>query len=335
MSSDREEAVDSALEREDAPDLAKAGTREELDRLNLAEDILQKRHGRRQRRSKFIVASQTMVGYVALAGFFANAYQNYSSEQRWRKEFERTQRTDKYRSFFETTALATDPANRDKRLVGYALLKEFMDDPGYQSKATLLLEESLARELRSSTSTAGLDEEHDAAFVAILSGLARTTDCKALENAAGSIDRVVRKRNNAVERRAEIFHLYIRWLFGRAIEVCAGTKELRGVRRPLQEAILKDPELVGAKGKVAAGKANAHIAEILRDHCFQEFGNTDVANCPKIMEKYVALCAGWDKQPEDLPEEGEACKKARELLSPGELPLPSPAHPNPDPGHHH
>jgi hypothetical protein len=35
---------------------------------------------------------------------------------------------DKYRAFFETTVLATDTANYDKRLVGYALLQEFVTD---------------------------------------------------------------------------------------------------------------------------------------------------------------------------------------------------------------
>ena len=48
--------------------------------------------------------------------------------------------------------LATDSANADKRLVGYALLQEFVSDNDYNIKAMLMLEESLAR---SSAATPG------------------------------------------------------------------------------------------------------------------------------------------------------------------------------------
>lgn len=322
MSLDKDEAVDRALEQDDASELAKLSTRDELERMNLAEEMLQKRHSRQQRRSKFVVASQTMVGYVALAGFFANAYQNWSSEQRWSKEFERAQRTDKYRSFFETTALATDPGNRDKRLVGYALLKEFMDDPAYQPKAMLLLEESLARELRNSTAPLGVDEDHDAAFVAILSALARTSLCSHLEGATGSVGRLVKNGKGPTEERSEIFHMYVRWLFGRAIEICPTAKALRSVRRPLQQAALNEPGLVhGNGGKLRPADANARIAEILRDHCLEEIGSSDVASCPTIIRRYADLCAEWKRQePEIMPEEKAACERLSELHAPSEAP---------------
>ena len=75
--------------------------------------------------------------------------QSAVDQDRWSREFVRAQRADKYRAFFETSVLATDPANADKRLVGYALLQEFVDDEDYNSKATLMLEESLMQELRS------------------------------------------------------------------------------------------------------------------------------------------------------------------------------------------
>ena len=62
-----------------------------------------------------------------------NAYQLYANKQhqdeqsrvereKWNKEFSRASQADKYRAFFETAVLATDPTNADKRLVGYALL---------------------------------------------------------------------------------------------------------------------------------------------------------------------------------------------------------------------
>ena len=173
--------VKRALEQEDPITLARGASSEELARLIAAEELLEKRHARKRRNARLFLLAQAMVGYVALAGFFANAYQNWNNkkqaedrarqdEERWAKEFKRAQDADKYRAFFATSALATDASNPDKRLVGYALLKEFVADPDYNSKATFMLEESLALELRDDKGP-GLDEIHRAAVLAIVSAL--------------------------------------------------------------------------------------------------------------------------------------------------------------------
>ena len=118
--------VEQALEREDAIALANAASTQELERLKLAEQVVELVHHRRKRSERSVITAQALVGYVALAGLVVNAYQSYSNNQkqvsqqqsdkeRWNKEFERSQQADKYRAFFETSMLATDPANADKR----------------------------------------------------------------------------------------------------------------------------------------------------------------------------------------------------------------------------
>ena len=52
------------------------------------------------------------------------------------------------------------------------VLQEFVQDRDYTQKAMLMLEESLSQELRSNTSP-GLDAEHRAAVVAILTALSQ------------------------------------------------------------------------------------------------------------------------------------------------------------------
>src|SRR6185503_10717751 len=142
---DREQA-EAALATNDAVALAGSGSRDALERLRTAEEVLERMHQRQRRLRRVPISAQAVVGFVALAGFFANAFQNWSSEKRWQKEFERTQASDRQKTFFEITGMATEQANPDKRLVGYALLKEFMDDDTYREKAKLLLEEALGRE---------------------------------------------------------------------------------------------------------------------------------------------------------------------------------------------
>src|SRR6185312_14503067 len=101
---------------------------DELTRLKLAEELFELRYQRQRRRSRIAIAAQSMVAVVAVGGFFVNAFQSYINKQaqqkqqqidqeRWSAEFERSKAEDKYRAFFETSALVTDEANPNKRLV--------------------------------------------------------------------------------------------------------------------------------------------------------------------------------------------------------------------------
>ena len=299
---DTNPAADAALKKEDPVALAQSATAEELERLKAAEAIIEARFQRTRRSSRFTVASQVLVGWVALAGFFVNAYQSFNNRQqqqhqsemdqsRWTREFERAQQADKYRAFFETSVLATDSSNPDKRLVGYALLEEFVDDATYNSKATLMLEESLAQVLRSNTKD-GIDEAHQNAVTAILTALSQTKDCHALQQAALSIDKVA-KRHAQVEdvvESSEVFKVYVRALVGRAAQVCPTLKEFRLVRRPLRDTLMKIPSLAGLKGNVPAASANTRIAELLRDQCIDEMSVSGATECGDIFHHYLTLC---------------------------------------------
>lgn len=307
---DREQA-EAALASHDPIGLAASGDRDALERLRIAEEVLERKHQRERRLRRIPFSAQAVVGFVALAGFFANAFQNWSSEKRWQKEFARTQASDRQKTFFEITGMATEQANPDKRLVGYALLKEFMDDETYREKAKLLLEESLGRELRENNAV-GIDEEHSAAFVAILSALARTGECRALEQSTSSINLVAKRKTIAVEERAEILHVYVRWLLGRAVEICPTLADVQFVRKPLADAIVREPELADLRGKVTSSQANAAIAAILREHCDDEIGTTDVASCATALRKYAELCDSLKQDTAAIPEEAAACQALRE-----------------------
>jgi hypothetical protein len=293
--SDSKEPIDSQLgshlEREDPLALSRHATIEELQRLNAAEDVIEKRHQRRRRTARFAAFAQSLVGYVALAGFFANAYQNWTSkrqadarartdEERWGKEFKRAQDADKYRAFFETAALATDQTNRDKRLVGYALLKEFVDDRDYNSKATFLLEESLALELRDDDGP-GLDEPHRAAVVAILSALGHTSDCRSLARAARTVEKLAvshARKKDLVESR-EVLGLYVVRLVGRAAAVCNAAEVLE-VRQPIANVIGRIPEMATLTGKPKPADIDRRIVAIIRERCHEETaaGSYDCSN---------------------------------------------------------
>ena len=220
---------------DDPAELARSASLEELQRLKLAEELSRLRTDRKKSGSRLVIASQVLVGYIALAGFFVNAYQSYVNKQRqdeqaqidqakWNKEFARASQADKYRAFFETAMLATDPTNADKRLVGYALLQEFVQDPTYERKAMVMLEESLSQELRGGPAVK-LDDAHRATVVAIVTALAETDDCRALQRAARSIDRVALRyaRTKDDGETRDVIDMYVRRLVGRAAQ---------GVRNP-------------------------------------------------------------------------------------------------------
>ena len=311
--------VRKALAAKDPYALAASADKEQLDRLRSAEELIEADRKRLQSSNRFAVAAQILVGWVAILGFLVNAYQSYTNKQqverqsqvdqdRWSKEFQRAREADKYRAFFETTVLATDTTNYDKRLVGYALLQEFVSDSDYSSKAMLMLEESLAQELRRNTGQ-GIDEAHRNAVVAIVTALSETRDCGALARAARSIDKVAQRLNQYgdVEEAAEVFGVYVRRLVGRAAEVCTTMADFRSVRRPLRDTLVKAPKIGNLKFPTTAEAANTRMAEILRDRCLTDVAVSGATDCPDIFAGYVRLC----EQPEAIPKEGAAGSTAQ------------------------
>ena len=303
--------VRKAVAAKDPYALAAAANKEQLDNLRSAEELIEADRKRLQSTNRFAVAAQILVGWVAILGFLVNAYQSWTNKQqaerqsqvdqnRWSKEFQRAREADKYRAFFETTVLATDTENPDKRLVGYALLQEFVSDADYSSKAQLMLEESLAQELRRNTGQ-GIDEAHRNAVIAIVTALSETRDCGALARAARSIDKVAQRLNRYgdVEEAAEVFGVYVRRLVGRAAEVCTTMADFRTVRRPLRDTLVKAPKIGGLTFPTTQEAANTRMAEILRDRCLTDVAVSGATDCPDIFAGYAKLC----DQPETIPKE--------------------------------
>lgn len=308
---------------DDPAELARTASLDELQRLKLAEELARLRAERTKPPSRLSIASQVLVGYIALAGFFVNAYQSYSNKQRqdeqmridqekWDKEFARASQADRYRAFFETAMLATDPTNADKRLVGYALLQEFVQEPSYDRKAMVMLEESLAQELRGGPKDR-LDDARRAAVVAIVTSLAGTDDCRALQRAARSIDRVAlryaRTRDEGETR--EVIDVYVRRLVGRAAEVCLSVRDFQAVRQPIRDTMLKSPDLLGLN-RPTREEANILVAGILRQRCQDELASLGATDCPEVLRGYAALCAKGGTPP---PEERSACEEVAEAVA--------------------
>jgi len=325
--------------RGDPADLARTTSLEELQRLKVAEELAQLQEARTRPRSRLAIASQVLVGYVALAGFFVNAYQSYSNKQqqqqqarteqeKWNKEFARASQADKYRAFFETSVLATDPSNRDKRLVGYALLQEFVQDPVYDQKAMIMLEESLAQELRGDPEEK-LDDARRAAVAAILTALAGTEDCRALQRAARSVDRVAKRYAQLKDEgeTREIMDVYVRRLIGRASQVCPSLKDFQAVRRPIRDTMLKSPDLLGLNGPTEE-EANTLVAAILRQRCEDELSYLGASDCPEILRGYGGLCA----KSGDDPRERAACDVVKGAVAGLPPPSGAAAHPLAAPG---
>lgn len=313
----------------DPAELARNSTLDELQRMKAAEELHDLRAKRIRRRSRLAIAGQVLVGYVALAGLVVNAYQSWSNKQqqehrdrteqeKWNKEFARASQADKYRAFFETSMLATDSGNADKRLVGYALLQEFIRDPTYDEKAMIMLEESLSQELRAAPRDK-LDDVRRAAVRAILTSLAGTDDCRALQRAARSVDRVarfhVRTKDDGETR--EVVDVYVRQLVGRAALVCGTLKDFRAVRQPIRDTMLANPELLGLNSPTDA-EANLLMAAILRQTCEEEMAYSGASDCPAILRAYAALC---DKGAREQPDDQAAC----DVIAQGAAALPRPA----------
>jgi hypothetical protein len=297
MTTPASDDVRKALAAKDPYALAAAGSKEQLDVLRSAEELIEADRRRLQSTNRFAVAAQVLVGWVAILGFLVNAYQSWTNRQqaerqaqvdqeRWSKEFQRAREADKYRAFFETAVLATDAANPDKRLVGYALLQEFVSDTEYTNKAMLMLEESLAQELRTNTGQ-GIDEAHRNAVVAIVTALSETWDCGALARAARSIDRVAQRhaRYGDLEETTEVFKVYVRRLVGQAAEVCKTMADFRTVRRPLRDTLIKAPLIGGLTFPTTEEAANTRIAEILRDRCLADVVVSGASDCPRVLPR--------------------------------------------------
>lgn len=303
-----------AIKREDLAHVAKAMALEDLEKMKLAEEVFDLHFKRRKRSGKLAVATQSILSLVAIGGIFQNAYQSWSNnqqqarqqqadQQRWSQEFERAKEADKYRAFFETSALATDPTNPDKRLVGYALLQEFVQDKEYNAKATLLLEQALDQELGRDKDP-GLGEASRSMVTTILGSLSGTNDCKALEQAARSVDRIAKRlaSTHDTEEAAEVFGLYVRALVGRAPLACSSFDDVRQVWRPLREALQKNPVMGGLASKApTAAEAGTRIVEILRDRCLREVQVAGSSDCAELFERYAERCAeraGTSKNPQ-------------------------------------
>ena len=326
------DSIEKAIAANDALALLKNATSEELARLKAAEEVLGLHRERTRGTNRWTLVSSTLVGVVAVVGMLVNSYQSFTSRQaqqqqaqidqdRWSKEFVRAQRADKYRAFFETSVLATDPTNADKRLVGYALLQEFVNDADYNSKATLMLEESLGQELRSKRAE-GLDEDHRSAVVAIVSALAQSSDCHALERAARSIDKITMHHARAQDAKEvlEIFRIYVRRLIGQASLICKTMKSFADVRKPLIDAIQRMPDLGGAMIALPDPIANERVARLLVEVCDEESSTNGLTECQAVFEHYSALCA----DPAMGLNEGPGCevvKTARIALA-KQLPAP-------------
>jgi hypothetical protein len=194
--------------------------------------------------------------------------------------------------------------------VGYALLQEFVRDPMYDEKAMIMLEESLSQELRGGPRDR-LDDAHRAAIRAILTSLAGTDDCRALQRAARSVERVARyhaRMRDDGETR-EVVDVYVRRLVGRAALVCGSLKDFQAVRQPIRDTMVKNPELLGLNDPTDA-EANLLMAAILRQKCEEEMAYSGASDCPAILRAYGALCdkgglvAADDKQACDVIRQG-------------------------------
>jgi len=153
--------------------------------------------------------------------------------------------------------------------------------------------------------------------VSIVTALSASEDCKAMEQAARSIDKVAARHAKAqdVEETSSIFHIYVRRLAGRAALVCKTMRDFSQVRRPLIETVLRLPEIIDVKGKLTWSQANEQIARMLIDDCREEVGVTGVTECPSIMQHYETLCTqkSKDKTQKDHKDDDAACALVRTM----------------------
>ena len=315
------EAIEQALKHNDPQPIAELDLHE-LEKLRIAEEILEARFHAKKRASTIAVVSSAMVGYVALAGFFANAYQNYLNkihlqeqsdreEKKWQQEFERGRRADAYKTFYDVSALVTDSVNPERRLIGYALMDEFVANSDYHPQAVAILQEALDRELRESANeppVVGLSKEHEIAVSQIIQAMSASTSCREFALTAGSIGGIVKHARSAdlIETR-ELFSLYTRRLVGRATLVCKDIKEFDSVREPIREALKRLPQVAGLDKNPAPLDTNFGIAKLLVDACVEEQQDLGGTECLEIRKKFQSYCHDAQKSKDEWKVEQRGC----------------------------
>ena len=318
-----EKAIRDALAARDPVKLAQAAGAG-IGALKAAEDVIEAREKAEDKPSKLAIASQALVGWLALIGVALNVFQMYANhkqyqesraadQERWQLEFQRSQESDKHNAFFQVSALITDSVI-DRRVLGYALVAEFMGDKEYYDKAQLMLSERLAAEVDAKD----FDEAHRNAVRVIVRTLSQTKDCVALIQGASAIHRLKTARDEQMNGEdgistpvEDLYADFVRYIYGRALVVCAGRyDELRLVRNELRSAML--PMMKGADNKEKAIAANKLIVQYMRDRCLDEPQGAQ-SECPAIFEAFSRRCQHIEqKKPDDWATEKEACAMAEQ-----------------------
>lgn len=296
--------------------------------LKAAEDVIAARAKAEDKGpGKFVLASQGLVGWLALIGVALNVFQMYSNrkqfeqqrtseEARWRSEFDRAQAADKHNAFLQVSGLITD-GQVDRRLLGYALLGEFMGDKDYYDKAQLMLEERMLAE----TQDKQFDEQHRNALRVIVRTLSATKDCDALIKGASAIHKLKKVRDlqlsgdDGIDTPVEeLYADFVRYIYGHALVVCSGKPdELKQVRTEIRVAL--EPYVKGTSDREKKIAGNKLVAQYLRDRCFDEpqGGQNECvtlftafeSHC-KELEKDVKQKAQWELEKESCNVAGAA-----------------------------
>jgi len=320
-----EKLIREALDAKDPVKLALAAG-PDMAALKAAEDVIAARARADEKPNKFALASQALVGWLALIGVALNVFQMYSNrkqfdqqrtaeEARWKLEFDRTRASDKHNAFFQVAALVTD-GEVDRRLLGYALLGEFMGDKEYYDKAQLMLGERMAAE----TQAKDFNESHRNALRVIVRTLSQTKDCEALIQGATAIHHLRRARDVQLSGDdgigtpvEELYADFVRYIYGRALLVCGGRHdEVILIRNEIRSALLPYVKGKDEREKRAAG--NKLMAQYLRDRCLDEPPGAS-SECPGIFNAWLLSCKTEEKKdPKAFVFEKEGCDLAKEAL---------------------
>lgn len=291
---------EALAERDPVKLLAAAGG--EIGALKAAEDVIAARAKAEERPNKWAIASQSLVGWLALIGVAMNVVQMYSNKRqfeqqrqaeadRWRQEFARAREADKHNAFFQVSALVTD-GQVDRRLLGYALLGEFMGDAEYYDKAELMLEERMAAEVEAKD----FGEAHRNALRVIVRTLSATKDCDALVKGAAAVHKLKKARDVQLSGDdgigapvEDLYADFVRYIYGHALAICGGRpEELKQVRSEIRLALL--PYVKGASDLERRANANKLVAQYLRDRCLDEPQGA-LGECPRIFQAVEDSCA--------------------------------------------
>ncbi len=321
MPENNEQAIREALASRDSVRLARAAG-SEIGALKAAEDVIDARSKAESKPSRIALASQALVGWLALIGVALNVVQMYANhkqydesraadQQRWQLEFKRSQEADKHAAFLQVSTMITDSIV-DRRLLGYALIGEFMGDKEYYDKAQLMLSERLGAE----AGAKDFDEAHRNALRVIVRTLSQTKDCVALIRGASSIHKLRNARDaqlngdDGISTPVEdLYADFVRFIYGRALLVCAGKDdEIRLVRNEVRSAMI--PLMKGETPKEKSIAANKIIAQYMRDRCLDEPQGA-ASECPAIFDSFVKRCDFIQKaKPDEWAAEKEGCAVA-------------------------